>query len=794
MAETAKMPVSAVHPPTCPLCGPQAHRRPVSSRFAACDVCGWVVPFADPGQPPASNDPFPVGALVRDRYRIESVLGRGAHGVTMLARHEFLNHPCVVKALHAPVADEAESVRLRAEASAGFRVANPAVVRTLDCDCDDGRWYFVTEHIAGQSLAAMLAADVRVGWRQVGRLGIEIATGLRAIHEAGLIHRDIKPGNVLLGVDGRARVADLGVAALTAEATTPTGTVGYTAPEIARGAAPTAATDLYALGVVLAELLSGVSISAAGPYQAMLAAPLAKWRERVAADTPTWLTTCVERLLADADNRYTRAVDLITDLSRLGEQPMRTPAITPDRVEARGLVLMPFDNLGEKGDDWLGHALADHVGRTLATTRAAHMVDRSQFSATMERLSGIRPSYPERLRVAGRLVGAAHVVTGQFTRHEDSIQVEAAIETAQSGGRRALRGVRGSLSDLARLEAMICDQVAEALRLDEAEVSLMAQPRHVSVAATQRFFEAKRAFLRGDYESALTLGEKSVSEDPQFGEAIGFLGVCCTRMGRYDEAIRHNERQRKLAESANDTRLKVESLANLGSMHYFRGEHGAASEALLEAARIAESEGLASELALIRNNLGFALLQVGKRDEAKQAFLAAIETHKAHGAVVALIGPYNGVGHVLRDQGRYDEARTYFRKALALAQEGEDVVNTGVAFMNLGHCALMKDRLADAKHELAVALNLLEGTTFWNGLARVYEYMAELNLKLENDREAARCAQRRVELAERHANRAMLAEAWRQKAEALRRLGDSEAAQQADARAEAASRGETEEA
>ncbi|MCA9242546.1 MAG: tetratricopeptide repeat protein [Phycisphaerales bacterium] len=752
----------------------------MSPRLAICDVCGWLIPFADRGQPPATDDPFPVGALVRDRYRIEAVLGRGAHGVTMLARHEYLNHPCVVKALHgAASAEGPEAIRLRAEASAGFRVSNPAVVRTLDCDCEAGRWYFVTEHIAGQSLAAIVECGLRVSWRQVGRLGVEIASGLRAIHDAGLVHRDIKPGNVLLGVDNRARVADLGVASLTTEAAHPAGTAGYVSPEALRGAGPTAGDDLYALGVVLAELLSGISVTAAGPYQAMLASPIAGWRESLEPGAPAWLISCVERLLAAREERYVRAVDLIADLSRLGEQPMRAPVVPPDRVEARGLVLLPFDNLGEKGDDWLGHALADHVGRSLATTRAARIVDRSQFATTMERLSGIRPGYAERLRVAGRLVGAAHVVSGQFTRREDSIQVEAAIETAQSGARRTLRGVAGSLSDLARLEAMICEQVADALRLDAAQEA-DAEPRRISVAATQRFFEAKRAFLRGDYEKALALGEKAVEEDAQFGEAIGFMGVCCTRMGRYEEATRHNDRQRALAEVAGDTRLRVESLANLGSMHYFRGDHEAAAAALQQAARIAEAEGLESELALIRNNLGFALMQIGRRDEAKQAFMAAIDTHKAHGAVVSLIGPYNGVGHVLQAQGRYDEARMYFRKALALAQESEDVVNTGVAFMNLGQCALMRDRLADAKHELAVALNLLEGTTFWNGLARVYEYMADLNLKLENDREAARCAQRRIELAERHANRSMLSEAWRQKAEALRRMGEEQAAQEAE--------------
>ena len=102
----------------------------------------------------------------------------------------------------------------------------------------------------------------------------------------------------------------------------------------------------------------------------------------------------------------------------------------------------------------------------------------------------------------------------------------------------------------------------------------------------------------------------------------------------------------------------------------------------------------------------------------------------------------------------------------------------GVAQMNLGHCALLQGRLADAKHELLIALNVLEKTSFWNGLARVYEHMTELNLRLSNYMEALRCADSRLALARRHANRHMEAAAWKQKAAALRLAGRTAAARE----------------
>jgi tetratricopeptide (TPR) repeat protein len=262
---------------------------------------------------------------------------------------------------------------------------------------------------------------------------------------------------------------------------------------------------------------------------------------------------------------------------------------------------------------------------------------------------------------------------------------------------------------------------------------------------------------------------------------VGFVGVCYARAGRYDEAAAFNRRQEELAHAHADQRLLVEAFANRGTMHYFRGDYAAASEHLSTAVRVAEQAGLETDVALIRNNLGFVELQLGRRESAADHFARAVNTHTRNGALASLIAPCNGLGHVLRDEGRHDHARQYFSRALALAQESDDFVNVGVAYMNLGHCALLENRVREAQHELAVALNILEQTGFWNGLARVYEYMAELNLRLGNFADAIRCTERRVDLAQRHANRKMEAAAWRQKADALDRAGREDEAGQARA-------------
>jgi tetratricopeptide (TPR) repeat protein len=174
--------------------------------------------------------------------------------------------------------------------------------------------------------------------------------------------------------------------------------------------------------------------------------------------------------------------------------------------------------------------------------------------------------------------------------------------------------------------------------------------------------------------------------------------------------------------------------------------------------------------------LGFVLFRLGRLAEAERVFLRAIETHRTYGGLALLVGPYNGMGNVLAEQGRYEEALRYYRRALALANEIGDRTSVGTTHMHLGRCAALESRFADAKHEFTMALNALEETRFWNGLARAYEYVAEMHLQLGNVDEAIRCADKRIELARQHQNVRMEAAAWLQKADALKRAARSDEA------------------
>jgi len=204
------------------------------------------------------------GTVLGGKYRIARKIGSGGIGVVYSAEHVTLGHEVAVKVLRGAAArDGGEIARLRREAYIQVHVEHPNVARVLDLDqMPDGSIYVVMERLVGQSLADKLARDGLIAPGLAVRAFIDVCRGLGAAHRQGVIHRDLKPGNIFLCDDGVAKVLDFGMSKLaSAESLTQTGyTLGtpeYMAPEQCIGAQVEPRTDLYALGVMMYEGLTG---------------------------------------------------------------------------------------------------------------------------------------------------------------------------------------------------------------------------------------------------------------------------------------------------------------------------------------------------------------------------------------------------------------------------------------------------------------------------------------------------------------------------------------------------------
>ncbi|HYH94256.1 MAG TPA: protein kinase, partial [Candidatus Saccharimonadales bacterium] len=216
---------------------------------------------SDPTAPPTT--PAPEVRRIAGRYRLGPVIGRGGMATIHQATDERLGREIAIKLLRPEVtADPDLAQRFRREALAATVLRHPNIVACLDTGTDGDQPFLVMDLIDGEDLAARLKRSGRLAPWQVARIGLDIARGIGVAHIRGIVHRDVKPANILLAADGRAMVTDFGIARLAADAEasmpgTTLGSVHYFSPEQARGATTTPASDVYGLGLVMFEALTG---------------------------------------------------------------------------------------------------------------------------------------------------------------------------------------------------------------------------------------------------------------------------------------------------------------------------------------------------------------------------------------------------------------------------------------------------------------------------------------------------------------------------------------------------------
>src|SRR5258705_1159789 len=205
-----------------------------------------------------------VGRVLGGRYRLLAPVGAGASATVYGAEDVSLRRSVAVKIMHPSLADDPAFIkRFRAEAQAAAALNHPNVMAVYDWGEERGIPYLVLEFLASGSLRAMLERGRRLSPSQALLVGLEAARGLDYAHRRGLVHRDVKPANLLFGDDSRLRIADFGLARAIAEAawTEPAGvvlgTARYASPEQAKGLPVDGRTDVYSLALVLVEAITG---------------------------------------------------------------------------------------------------------------------------------------------------------------------------------------------------------------------------------------------------------------------------------------------------------------------------------------------------------------------------------------------------------------------------------------------------------------------------------------------------------------------------------------------------------
>src|SRR5882762_8518028 len=457
-----------------------------------------------------ADDPGRASPMLMDfgDYELLEQIGRGGQGVVFRARQRSLNRTVALKVIGlGQWATKAHLKRFRLEAEAAARLEHPGIVPIHEVGERDGSCYFSMKFVEGGQLDEVVR-HTPMSIRQAAELIAKVARIVHYAHEHGILHRDIKPGNILLDVKGEPLLTDFGLARLVETESTMTrtlevmGTPSYMAPEQALGnnAQLTRATDVYGLGAVLYQLLTGHPPFAGGttyetikllldtePRQPRL------WNKKIDREVSTICLKCLEK---DPKRRYSSALELAEDLEHwLKHEPIlakrsgfftharkwirRKPAIAAliaslvalaaamgwnvwnseliSRPATNGIAVLPFENLSPDPDNaYLASGIQEEILTRLASLANLQVISRTSTQQYQ--------SKPRNLGEIAKQLGVAHILEGSVRKVADQVRVNVQLVNAETESDVWAETYDRKLTDIFDVETEIAKGIAESLQ------------------------------------------------------------------------------------------------------------------------------------------------------------------------------------------------------------------------------------------------------------------------------------------------------------------------------------------
>jgi TolB-like protein/Tfp pilus assembly protein PilF len=640
-------------------------------------------------------------------YRIAAPLGAGGMGVVYRARDLALGGDAAIKVLPAGFSAE-QRERLMREARACARLQHPAIATFYEAGEADGVAYVAMEYVPGRTLRAVLAGGPLPAATAVD-LACSLLEALAHAHAAGVLHRDVKPENVMLTPRGAIKLLDFGLAkhldaaqegvdratlTLITTAGTITGTPGYVAPEQLRGDAVDGRADLFAVGALLYEALAGAAAFPGATPLARLAATLSvDAAPLLPAGLPAGLPSIVARAVArDPRQRHATAGEFLSDLRTLQEG--RIVAATGDRM-----AVVDLENLsGEPSDAWIGSGIAESLMADLARLPGLRLLPREKVLQARREARGDEDPVALGLRL-----GCRWVLCGGFQKSASSLRATCRLIEAPTGRVLAHRKVDGEMGAVFALQDRLSEAVRAALPADPAAGAPAPAPavQTRSESAFEAYARGRRLQLhleKGTLDEARRHYEEAIGFDPTNAPALTGLALV------HALSFTNTTDPAALRRAADHARRALGIDPGLAEAHIWLGyaiwRDGDAEAGRRELCAAMRQEPVSCDAPYFA---GCCELQLGRRDEAVVSYQRALRIEPQHGFA------WLGLGYSHMDLSRLDEARYCLERAEALESESEENRTAGVAGY-LAEVLRRMNHLEEARAACARGLAAVERT------------------------------------------------------------------------------------
>jgi serine/threonine protein kinase/tetratricopeptide (TPR) repeat protein len=697
------------------------------------------------------------------RYHVESLLGSGGMGKVYKARDRELDRTVAIKVLRPDLmTDPMAMQRFKHELLLASSISHPNILRIHDLGEYNGVKFISMAYVDGGDLTQLLRKEGRLPLERVLNIMRQLAAALSAAHGVNVVHRDLKPQNILLSGGDRICVTDFGIAkTLESDRTSVTrtgavlGTPLYMSPEQVEGKPVDHRSDLYTFGLIFYEMLTGIlPFSGDTTFQLMYQRvhQLPKRPELVIPDLPAYLSRiCLKCLEKDPAKRYQNASEILADLEQkqspthtrtvqitlpdiskkhwmlsgavvvlllagllalpqvrdilFRHKPSETISGIPSLKQGKYVAVLPMRVIGDQSLNYVGDGLTEALSAKLFQLRDMHTASASEVQKA-------RPS--NSLNEVARQLGVNLIVSGTIQGSGDKLRITTSLDNVADGHLVWTHEFTGVRQDLLTLEDQIYSSLVDELALKPSNEEMARATSHPTqnIEAYDLYLKGRDA-LRGqqdikNVESAIKLFEQALQKDHAF--PLAYAGVADASLVMYRETKNGFWSAKALAAAQQASSLnqnQPEILLALGSVYNASGRNGEAIAELKRALEVAPNSDEAY------SRLGAAYLSTARSSEGIQALKKAVE-----------INPYYWINHVnlgnaYYQLGDFTNAVDCYRKVIELDP------NNPFAYNNLGAVLLQIGRFQEAVEPLKKSLQFSADGQAYSNLGAAYFYLKQ---------------------------------------------------------------------